>query len=138
MKRIAVAMETSATFWRFATVGAFGFLVDAGVLTSALALGSGFYLGRVISFFFAVTFTWYLNRVFTFASCDPALIKEWLRFVSANTVGGLVNYLIYASFVTWIAWFSQHPVFAVGFGSLGGLIWNYFLSHKVVFIEKPG
>ena len=123
------------SFLRFALVGIGGFLVDAGVLTLALSLGADFYTGRVFSFFCAVTATWYMNRIYTFASEDPRLLREWGHFVSANAVGGLINFAIYALLVSTIGLFASYPVAAVGAGSVAGLSWNFIVSHQLVFAK---
>ena len=118
---------------RFAIVGALGFLVDASALTLALFLGADFFGGRVISFLCAVSATWYANRTFTFSSKDPRLFREWFRFLSANAVGGLANYSIYAVLVSTIPLFAAHPTLAVAVGSIVGLAINFTLSSKLVF-----
>lgn len=123
------------SFFRFALVGAAGFLVDAGALTLALHLGSDFYTGRMFSFFCAVTATWYMNRVYTFGSQDTRLLHEWGRFVSANAVGGLVNYSTYALLVSTVGLFVSYPIAAVGAGSIASLFWNFTLSHRLVFVK---
>jgi len=123
-------------FLRFALVGVAGFLVDASILTLALSLGADFYTGRVYSFFCAVTATWYMNRIYTFASQDPRLLREWGRFVSANAVGGLINYTTYALLVTTVGLFANHPITAVGMGSVVGLLWNFMVSHHLVFAKQ--
>ena len=123
------------SFLRFALVGVAGFIVDASVLTLALSLGADFYTGRLCSFFCAVTATWYMNRIYTFASRDPRLLREWGRFVSANAVGGLINYATYALLVTTVGLFASHPIAAVGVGSVAGLMWNFTVSHNLVFVK---
>jgi len=123
------------SFLCFALVGIAGFIVDASLLTLALSLGADFYSGRLCSFFCAVTATWYMNRVYTFASRDPRLLREWGRFVSANAVGGLINYATYALLVTTVGLFASYPVTAVGVGSVAGLMWNFLVSHHLVFAE---
>ncbi len=120
-------------FRRFTLVGAIGFFVDAGALLLVTSNGADLYSGRLFSFFCAVTATWYMNRRFTFASKDRRWFLEWARFVSANTVGGIINYLTYAALITWVPLFADYPVAAVGVGALFGLIWNFSLSHKLVF-----
>lgn len=52
---------------RFGISGGLGFLVDSGTLQVAMNLGTGFYVGRIISFVIAATFTWMFNRKITFA-----------------------------------------------------------------------
>mgnify|MGYP001815252739 CR=1 FL=1 len=123
------------SFLRFALVGVAGFIVDASVLTLALSLGTDFYTGRLCSFFCAVKATWYMNRIYTFATRDPRLLREWGRFVSANAVGGLINYATYALLVTTVGLFASHPIAAVGVGSAAGLMWNFLASHHLVFAE---
>jgi putative flippase GtrA len=118
---------------RFAIVGALGFLVDASALTLALFLGADFFGGRVVSFLCAVTATWYANRTFTFSSKDPRLLREWFRFLSANAVGGLANYSIYAVLVSTIPLCEAHPTLAVAAGSIAGLAINFTLSRQFVF-----
>ena len=127
---------TRQSFLRFALVGVAGFIVDASVLILALSLGADFYTGRLCSFFCAVTATWYMNRIYTFASRDPRLLREWGHFVSANALGGLINYATYALLVTTVGLFASHPIAAVGVGSVAGLMWYFLASHHVVFAEK--
>ena len=120
-------------FVRFAFVGAAGFLVDIAVLYAAFALGVGPYSGRILSYLSAATFTWAINRRFTFATSAPPSLGEWLRFVLANASGGLVNYLTYAGLVTWGAGLFANPALAVACGSIGGLVVNYTASERLVF-----
>ena len=129
------SLSTRQSFFRFALVGVAGFIIDAGVLTLALSLGADFYTGRAFSFFCAVTATWYMNRVYTFSSQDPRLLREWGRFVSANAIGGLINYATYALLVSTVVLFSNHPIAAVGVGSVAGLLWNFIVSHHLVFAK---
>ena len=76
-----------------------------------------------------------MNRIYTFASRDPRLLREWGRFISANAVGGLINYATYALLVTTVGLFASHPIAAVGVGSVAGLMWNFLASHHFVFAE---
>lgn len=126
-----------ARFLRFALVGAAGFVVDAGVLYAGVALGLGLYLGRACSYLCAATFTWALNRRFTFAASGPPGLAEWLRFVLANANGGIVNYLTYAALVSWGPGLIGHPVLAVAAGSLAGLGVNFAASERFVFRREP-
>ncbi|HZQ40215.1 MAG TPA: GtrA family protein, partial [Rhizomicrobium sp.] len=85
---------------RFAVIGALGMPVDWGVLQLMVHWGTGPYLGRMISWFSAATFTWAGNRYFTFAARRArgfaATGREWGRFLAANAVGGLVNVGLYS------------------------------------------
>ncbi|HZO23260.1 MAG TPA: GtrA family protein [Steroidobacteraceae bacterium] len=123
-------------FLAFGTVGVAGFVVDAGVLTLMLRLtGAGPYLGRVVSFLCAATFTWALNRVFTFRDqgTHHTLGAQWLRFLGANAIGGFVNFGVYSLLLATVAFFTAHPVAGVAAGSLAGLAVNFTLSRMFVF-----
>lgn len=121
-------------FWRFAIVGAAGFLVDAGALTLAMHwLGLGLYSGRVFSYLCAASFTWICNRRFTFAAGTGAPAAQWIRFLGANAIGGAVNYGIYAAIVTFSAVGAEWPVIGVAVGAIAGLLFNFTLSKFWVF-----
>lgn len=121
--------------WFFA-VGAAGFVVDTAALYAALAfLGSGLYLGRVISYLAAASATWALNRRFTFREHrSERRLGEWGRFLAANAVGGLVNYATYAVLVATQPVVTAYPVLGVAAGSLAGLVVNFTLSRRLVFV----
>jgi putative flippase GtrA len=125
----------------FGLIGACAFLVDASVLMLSVRFGGAdLYLGRVVSFLCAATFTWWLNRTITFRGLNAGSIPaQWLRYLSVNAVGGLVNFGCYALLVANIPSMTAYPVIAVGAGSLSGLAINFILSRELVFRaqEKP-
>jgi putative flippase GtrA len=101
-----------------------------------LVWGLGFYTGRVTSFLAAASFTWFCNRRFTFPEQRSAARAEWMRFVAANTIGGVVNYTVYAVLIGQGPPFTRHPGLAVAAGSLAGLVFNFTISRAFVFREK--
>jgi putative flippase GtrA len=127
----------SREFLTFAAVGAAAFGVDALLLYALMDLGAGFYFGRLGSWVGAASFTWFLNRRLTFrgAVAEPPL-RQWLRFLSANAVGGAVNYAVYALVIAASALAREFPVLAVGAGSAAGLVLNFTLSRRYVF-QRP-
>lgn len=128
---------TAQQFLSFSMVGAFGFLVDAGVLSLALLSGFGFYTGRFGSYLVAATFTWFCNRTFTFkAAKDTGHRAEWIRFVLWNAVGGAANFGVYALLIAQGGVFVRIPALAVAAGSLSGLIINFLVSKLFVFRES--
>ena len=125
-------------FARFAVIGGFGYFVDAGVL----AFGTGvlkleFEAGRAFSIFVAMAFTWLGNRYFTFrdrrARGFSAAMREWLKFIGANSVGAVFNYGVSVLAVH----YGPHPLdnkfIAQACGVLAGLVFNFTLSSKMVF-----
>jgi putative flippase GtrA len=128
--------ETVFQFLRFALIGTGGFLVDSAVLYGAMhLLALGYYGGRVLSWLAAATFTWAMNRRFTFNDNRPAL-KQWAAFLAAQSVGGLVNYGVYAALVATVPLIKTYYVIGVGAGSLVGLVFNFSSSKWVVFRKR--
>jgi putative flippase GtrA len=123
---------------RFAVIGALGMPVDAGVLwLMTHRAGLDPYSGRVVSWLSAATFTWIGNRYFTFGArrakgLIPAL-GEWLRFLAANAVGGLVNVGLYSTLVRFAPPPANNLYIALVLGVLAGLIFNFTLSKTLVF-----
>jgi putative flippase GtrA len=122
-------------FISFACVGVLGFVVDATVLHVAMTrFDAGHYGGRLISYLCAATTTWALNRGFTFRGLHSTnRVAEWGRFLAANAIGGLVNYLSYAAAVVMSDLVTQFPTIGVAIGSVAGLAVNFTLSRRLVF-----
>ena len=122
---------------RFAAIGALGVPVDWAALQLMVHWGSGPYWGRVVSWFCAASFTWVGNRYFTFAASRARDLlgtgKEWLRFLAANAVGGLVNVGLYSVLVRFAPPPFNNLTIALVCGVLLGLVFNFTLSKKVVF-----
>jgi putative flippase GtrA len=127
----------SRQFIRFGLVGVAGFVVDASVLHLAMRyLGAGYYLGRLFSFLAAVTVSWALNRRFTFKErTELPATTEWARFVAANSVGGVINYAVYSLLVATVPAVRAVPTLGVAAGSLAGLVANFALSKRLVFVS---
>lgn len=139
-------METKAThqarssatwnqFRRFSIIGGFGFIIDSGILYSCISLlNMNIYSGRVVSYLFAASTTWFLNRLYTFSTQGRTdWGRQWRLFLTLNAIGGFANYGVYAILVSNLALFSTIPVMAVALGSFAGLAFNFFLSKTLVF-----
>ena len=125
--------ELLRQFFIFGLIGTAGFVVDSSTLYLAMGLlGLDHYSGRVVSWFVAATFTWAMNRRFTFSDSRPPF-RQWLAFLASQAVGGLVNFGIYAAMVTFIPLVAEHPVLGVAAGAIAGLFFNFSASKYVVF-----
>jgi putative flippase GtrA len=101
--------------------------------------GVGLYLGRGISFLCAATFTWHLNRRFTFAqSTQGRRATQWLRYLGANALGAIANLGMYGWLVSTFHAARTLPALAVAAGSLSGLLFNFTLSRLYVFRANAG
>lgn len=132
-------MQAQAQFLSFALIGVAGLGVDMAALYVALhALGLGLYGGRLFSYLAAASFTWWLNRTFTFKEAPrQGAIRQWVRFLAANAGGGVANYLTYVGVLTLVP---PLPILAVVWpyvgtaaGSLVGLGFNFTASKWLVF-----
>ncbi|WP_373378874.1 GtrA family protein [Cupriavidus nantongensis] len=122
----------------FLIAGAIGFGVDAGVLYASLALGAGYYTGRLLSFLAAAFVTWRINRRFTFPTrnAEPPW-REWLRYLSAMSAGGAINLLVYSIAVNHLAPAPWRPLLAVALGTGCGLVFNFLSAKLWVFRHRP-
>ncbi|MEL6862641.1 MAG: GtrA family protein [Pseudomonadota bacterium] len=121
---------------RFALVGAFAYVVDAATL---LILNEVMHVvpARLIAFGVAVTTTFFLNMWLTFEGLlDQSLLKSYLKYVSANSVGGVINVVVSTALLLQNFPLISTPVIAVAFGSLSGLAANYTLSKRFIFRTK--
>ncbi|MFC7333663.1 GtrA family protein [Rhodocista pekingensis] len=131
----------------FAAIGVGGAAVDMTALALAMeGAGMNFYAGRLVSYFCAATFTWYMNRVFTFRSRGkPGAVWQWLSFLAANGVGGAVNYGTSSAVVAGGPFLLPAalspllpllPYAAVAAGSLAGMTFNFIASKWLVFRHR--
>ncbi len=122
-------------FGMFGLVGIAGLLVDMAALRLLLnGIGLDFYSARVLSFLAAATTTWALNRRFTFREANHApLLRQWAAFVAANSLGGVVNYTVYAALVSTLALCARWPEIGVAAGSVAGMFLNFAASKRLIF-----
>ncbi|WP_454824735.1 GtrA family protein [Paraburkholderia xenovorans] len=121
-------------FLRFAVAGAIGFLVDAGVLYVALAIGLGAYASRAVSFLCAAFTTWQINRRLTFeVERTRSFWREWLRYQTAMSLGGVCNYGTYVVALLFLPKVTIAPLIAVGAGSFAGMFVNFAFAKLWVF-----
>lgn len=117
----------SVQVWRFAVVGALGFVADALVLTWLVRdAGYGLYEARVLSFAIAVTVTWGLNRHFTFRQqASRGRTREYGRYFMVQGTGALMNLGVYAAML--IAWpaLAAWPVLPLAVGSGAAMVFNF-------------
>nr|WP_319493603.1 GtrA family protein [uncultured Desulfobacter sp.] len=137
-KRIKLGIHrhhTASQFFKFAMIGCVGFVVDAGVMLLLDPLsGLNPMQARPISFLFAVTATWYLNRRFTFGCRTKCMrLQEWIRYTSANGIGAVLNLIIFYTLMGLSSLFMDYPVFALAIASVLALMFNFWASKTLAF-----
>lgn len=120
-------------FLQFGVVGVTGMLVDTAVIYGTRGW-IGLYAAGALSYPIAATWTWQLNRRWTFQGAARGSVRrQWALFMTVNLVGLVFNRGTYAALVTWSELCQTYPVLAVGAGAVAGLFWNFSLSRRVVF-----
>jgi putative flippase GtrA len=122
----------------FAISGAFGFVVDAGIVQFLVReLGTNPYGARVVSFLAAATTTWGFNRRYTFAGHGgDSRHRELVRYLIAMACGFALNYGAYAACVLFWPIVREWPAIGVAAGSVAGAALN-FLTSKYWIFRKP-
>jgi len=122
----------------FASIGAIGFVIDASVLMVLFHhFNFGHYIGRLISFSFAVVVTWYLNRYFTFRQhSSPDWKSEVRRYIYIQVIGSMINLAVYSALIMINTTLAAYPVIPLFFGASVALVFNFMGSRRFVFINS--
>jgi putative flippase GtrA len=122
-------------FGAFLLIGGVGFIVDASILATLVhGYGWGDYTARLISFPVAVLVTWLLNRRYAFASgATSRRGAEYTRYVGVQTVGSLINFLVYSLCIATLPIMDRWPVLALAVGVMVQIPFNFFGMQKFVF-----
>jgi putative flippase GtrA len=140
-------------FAKFVLVGVMNTLVDLVILNietslSSVREGSGYAVQKGVSFLFAVTFSYFVNKRWTFQdSSKEEEGKKFSQFFSVSVVGMVINVTVATLMVTYgkpvINPILNMPFLSdqiwVNIGALSGtaigLIWN-FIGYKFWVFKK--
>ena len=122
-------------FIKFGFIGGIGFIVDASILLILVhKLNMDINISRVFSFLFAVLVTWLLNRKFTFSlNSKFKKTKEYIYYVSIQTLGALFNYTIFISLVYSYKLFEQYLILPLAIASIIVMFFNFFMIKKKIY-----
>jgi putative flippase GtrA len=125
-------VEEGRMFLLFAAIGAAAFVFDATMLKIFMGLSLGPALGRVLSLFLSMNFTFVVNRKVTFAKYrGRPLAQQWALYMAANSLGAGINYLVYLVLIASLL--AGRPFLAVAAGSIAGLAFNFTASRLTAF-----
>ncbi len=131
--RIGARTGLSESFIRFGIVGTLGFCWDT-LTVYALKNVAGLYIAGTAGFLVAASANWMLNRFWTFRYQNHiAAHIQWAKFMAANSVGFIFNRGTFFELIAISPICRSHPVFAIVAGSAAGILFNYFLSKRLVF-----
>lgn len=120
-------------FLRFGVVGASGFVVDTAVVYGVRGWVGLIWAG-LLSYVVAATWTWAVNRAWTFAGRGSGpLWREWVRWMVVNLAGFACNRGLYSLLVVNSEVCRAYPVLALAAGTFAGMFANFFLARRLVF-----
>lgn len=120
-------------FLRFGAVGGGGFVVDTAVVY-AMKGAVGLYWAGAIAYPVAATFTWIINRIWTFRGQGSGPVhRQWAIFLATNLLGFVLNRGTYFALVATSPFVAAYPVIAVAAGAVAGMFLNFHLARSVVF-----
>ena len=119
----------------FTVVGFVGFLVDGGILVILHDVYSvNPYASRCVSFPVAMTVTWLLNRVLTFADRkDARATSELGRYAMVAVAGALLNMLVFFALVRYFTFMGEIVLLPLAIAAGVALIFNFLGSRFFVF-----
>ena len=124
-------MAILVKFIKFGVIGFSGMIVDFGLTYLCKEkLQIQKYVSNTIGFTVAATSNWLLNRIWTFASNNPQILSEYLRFLGVSLIGLGINTLI-----LWLLTdkaklnFYLSKVGAIGITT----IWNFLTNNYFTF-----
>ena len=119
----------------FAVVGAFGFVLDASILSRLIFdFNWDHYSARVASFGIALPFSWYLNRIWTFRNqASDNRSREYSVYVLIQTCGAFLNFAVYGSMVFVSAFAKQFPVLPLAIASICAMLFNFYAVRRFAF-----
>lgn len=119
-------------FGWFLVAGSIGFLADAGMLALLLHVSPlGPLVARGVAILFALSVTWFFNRVVTFGRSRFPLLLEGARYGSVGVLSAILNYAVYASLL--LAFPALHPLAALIVASLAAMAFSWAGYSRFVF-----
>jgi putative flippase GtrA len=113
-------------FLKFGLVGASGLAVDFGLtflFKEKLKLNK--YIANSIGFLSAASSNFAINRMWTFASADPDIINQYMKFIGVSLGGLLLSYTILKLIHEQLNWnFYLAKLIAIGFV----MSWNFSIN----------
>lgn len=124
----------------FGLVGAVGFIVDAFILTFlTINLGLSLFPARLLSFTSATLVTWILNQSFTFPSRKKLdsneRNKRYFFYLFVQIIGASLNLLVFFILIQFNPLLKEMPAVPLAIGAGVGLVFNFIMSKKLVFVE---
>lgn len=122
---------------KFALVGLVGFVVDAILLETGLAIGLGPAWARLVSLALAMQVTFTINRKHVFRCHGrEGLRRQWCAYMATNGFGNFCNYWIFVTLSSLHGQLVGEPFVALPISALTAYVINYAGARMVVFSRE--
>jgi putative flippase GtrA len=122
---------TKQLAWYF--VGAvIALVVDYCVVWIGMRVGFSPWVARVPGLLVGVTITYFVSRRFAFSTTTAASVAEWLRYVSQQAVGTLINLCVSLLGLHLGDRSTLHIGLAMITGAGAGFAYNFFAARRVL------
>ncbi|HNQ59167.1 MAG TPA: GtrA family protein [Bacteroidales bacterium] len=118
-------------FIKFIIVGFSGLIVDYGITAfSKEILKIQRFISNAMGFICAASSNYYLNRIWTFSSTNPEVVREFGFFFVISLIGLGIN-----SLILWFVLkkFKLNFYLAKIFAIAGATLWNFFANAFITF-----
>jgi dolichol-phosphate mannosyltransferase len=124
----------STHLFQFLVVGFIGVFVNLLTLSGMLLLGVNVQISILVAILLSMGSNFLLNRRFTFSYArSESMFKQFIGYVSACSIGAVVNYFIT---LTLVDIYRVIPQFAALIGIMAGTGFNYIINRFTVFPKK--
>ena len=120
-------------FFRFGFIGINALILEIVLISILVEIGIYPEYSRIISIPIAISFTWYLNRRFTFKNKNPKKVKQYSKYFFVILCGITINYFVYIYFLNFYRGLEYAYIIALCLGSLSSMFFNFGLSKFVIF-----
>ena len=118
----------------FGLVGMTGFVIDIAGYWGLQSIGFGHQIARLMSFWPAATWNWWLNRRVTFEDRPKRpWVRQWIEFVGSSLLGFGVNVGAYLALTETVGFFDRQRLLAFACGVILGACANFLTATKFVY-----
>ena len=123
----------------FGLVGSSGVAIDTAFYIGLQMIGLEHRTARFLSFWPAASWSWFLNRKFTFRDRPKqSRTRQWAKFVGSSLLGLGANFGSYVALTSLFEVFDQYRLIAFACGIAVGSVCNFLLSTAYVYCEHSG
>ena len=124
--------ETANQAGRYLIGALIALAIDACVMLVLVQWGTPTLLARAFALLIGITTTYVFNRAFTFEVTHAATFGDWLRYVLAQSVGSVLNFVASTLAIGYLGRSTWTVLVGVGVGAGIGFCYNFFAARRLL------